>query len=81
MFFIFLLTIRRWVRLSWQHYAELAHSEEAGDAGIQIISGYQYFNNYREVRNYTNSHLYSTSLVTYQIFISLIILINKFGFY
>lgn len=35
-------TLKQWLKDSWNHYDKLANSSEAGDAGVQIISGHRF---------------------------------------
>ncbi len=35
---------RQWLRDSWIHYHELVNSEQASEAGVQMLSGYIFFN-------------------------------------
>lgn len=37
--------LRTWLQDSWQHYHELVHSSDAGQAGVQMLSGFRFVNN------------------------------------
>ena len=55
-------TLMPWLKETWDYFTALAHSENAGDAGCQLISGYEFYNSEPDL-NLMKNTLYSLDKV------------------